>query len=228
MPLPRRGDCQAEPMDRLGGQTTAGSVARQPAAIGRGFDFTANMRRLCEDVVERLPEMGHIQLQRVAFSFAQARKRVSHGLQATLTPMRFEGGATTSRQHGQTYAVQRLYGEQGQEMYYILTFYLPRFLETDFNEKLVTLFHELWHISPECNGDLRRHPGRCYAHTHSEKEYDALMQVFVDRWLALDPPEARYAFLRSSFEQLRREHGRVLGTRIPHPKLIPLAPHEHS
>ena len=60
-------------------------------------------------------------------------------------------------------------------MLYVMTFCLPRFLNQDFDEKIVTLFHELYHISPAFDGDLRRHGGRYQVHTHSQKNYDEEM-----------------------------------------------------
>ena len=185
-----------------------------------GFDFTRGIRNVIEDMIDRIPELSHINLDRVAIAFAQARNRSRYGTHATLTPMRFEGGRLTTRKHGRTYAVQRLYSPAGEEMLYILTFYLPRFMDVDFNEKLVTILHELWHISPEFDGDIRRHPGRCYAHTHSQKEYDAKMQVFVDRWLASNPHDELMRCLQWDFGELSHRHGKVVGIRIPTPKLI--------
>ena len=174
-------------------------------------------------MVDQLPELSHIDVDRMAFSFGQARKHSRHGLYASLTPMRFEGGATTTKRHNQLYTVQRLYSRQGQELLYILTFYLPRFMDVDLNEKLVTILHELWHISPEFNGDLRRHPGRCYVHTHSQKDYDARMQMLANRWLRQTPPREVFDFLDLSFRQLHGRHGSVYGSRVPHPKMIRLA-----
>ena len=47
---------------------------------------------------------------------------------------------------------------------------------TDFmRERLLTLVHELYHISPRCDGDLRRFKGRNHAHGHSRKAYDAML-----------------------------------------------------
>lgn len=105
-------------------------------------------------------------------------------------------------------------------MLYILNFYLPRFMDLSLTEKVTTIFHELWHISPEFNGDIRRFSGRCHAHSHSEKAYDAAMRVMADQWLALQPPPEKYAFLRYSFDELNRQHGPVIGVRVAHPKLI--------
>jgi hypothetical protein len=166
--------------------------------------------------------MQHIDMGRVAVCFAQARKAVSHGLYATLTPLRFEGGALIQERRRRRYAIQRVYDERGREMLYVLKFYLPRFLETSFEEKLTTVFHELWHINPEFNGDLRRHSGRCYAHTHSQKEYDREMARLWRRWLDLAPPPALYEFLHLKFRELEQQHGRVYGLKLPHPKLVPM------
>ncbi len=186
------------------------------------LDFTACMLRLCEDVTCQLDEFLHIDMSRVAVTFAQARRRVLHGLQAKLTPMRFEGGSLTTRRHGRQWTVQRLY--QGDlEMLYILTFYLPRFLEQSFREKMITVLHELYHISPQFDGDIRRMDGRYHVHSHSQREYDRLMEAFVDRYLGMKPPEDLYAFLRSDFRTLDQQHGGIVGMRVSVPKLIPLS-----
>src|SRR5829696_7938163 len=95
------------------------------------FDFTTAMRGLCEDVCTRLPEFGHIRMEQVAVSFAQARRRVNYGLQAKLTPMRFRNGRLTARRQGQEWMIQR-YFHGSVEVLYILTFYLPRFQEHPF------------------------------------------------------------------------------------------------
>jgi hypothetical protein len=197
------------------------SAAEALPSLGTGrFDFTARMRELCADMIGRTPELAHIDLSRVAISFCQARKRVQHGLFASLTPLRFRDGALTGRRRGRIYGVQRLYDGAGVEMLYVLSFYLPRFMDLDFREKLITVLHELWHISPRFDGDLRRHPGRCYAHTSSQAEYDAHMGVLADRWLADGPPQALYGFLRGDFNELQRQHGSIVGIRIPRPKQI--------
>lgn len=191
-----------------------------PARSPVGFDFTAHVRRLCADLAGRLDELGHVDMDRVAIRFCQARKAVRHGLQASLTPLRFEGGLLVTLRRGRPYTIQRLYDEAGRELLYLLSFYLPRFLELTFEEKLITVLHELWHIGPRFDGDLRRHPGRCYAHSCSQQQYDLHMAALAERWLAAGPPASLYAFLQCSFKQLRAQYGAVFGMRIPTPKLI--------
>jgi hypothetical protein len=187
--------------------------------VPRGFDFTRAMRALCQDVAQRLGEFQHVRVDEMAITFAQARRRVPHGLQAKLTPMRFEGGSLLTRRGGRTWTLERLY-DADREMLYILTFYLPRFLDHSFQEKLITVFHDLYHISPEFNGDIRRMDGRYHVHTHSQDEYDRAMGSLVSEYLRRRPPTECVDFLRLNFRGLCAQYGAVLGKRIPSPKLI--------
>jgi hypothetical protein len=193
-----------------------------PEGPRRGFNFTYHIERLCSDAAQRLPELKHIDMTRVATAFAQARKRTSYGLYASLTPMRFEGGSLLYRRGRRQYTVQRLFTSDGCEIMYILTFYLPRFMDLNFREKLTTIFHELWHVSPQFDGDLRRHGGRCYAHTHSQKQYDARMEQLAARYLASAPPGSLYEFLNLRFAELHQRYGRVYGAKVRRPKLLPV------
>lgn len=202
-------------------KSAGGTSTRPTPAV---FDFTARIRAICVDISARLPELSHVRMEQVAVSFSQARSRVLYGLQAKLTPLRFESGSLEMKRHGRTWTVQRLRDKAGQEMLYILSFYLPRFLDQSYDEKLTTLFHELWHISAAFDGDLRRHPGRCFAHSHSQKQYDAFSAALAEKWLRAGPPEELYAFLRLNFAEVRKRYGNVIGQKIRTPKLIPLPP----
>jgi hypothetical protein len=183
------------------------------------LDFSLAMLRVCEDICQEHTRFRHIDMSQIAVTFAQARSHVLHGLQAKLTPMRFENGQLAARREGQMWTVQRLFMEQ-REMLYILTFYLPRFLNQPFREKLVTVFHELFHISPQFDGDIRRLPGHFHVHSHSQKEYDDQMGVYVDEYLASQPGPL-LDFLKGNFQLLRDFHGGVVGLQVPIPKLIP-------
>src|SRR5688572_33484445 len=97
------------------------------------------MRRLCSDLVRRVDALGHIDLSLVAITVTQARKNVAHGMQASLTPLRFESGRETLLRGGRCYRVERVLRPDGEEFLYLLTFFLPRFLDQSFEEKLTTV-----------------------------------------------------------------------------------------
>jgi len=206
-----------------GGGPSEGRPARTSSTMSghstkSGFDFTAAIRDIVFDMTERLPALSHIDPTRVAFSFAQTRSNSQYGTYASLTPLRFENGSKVKKKSGRKWAVQPVRDEQGREMLYILTVYLPRFQNLTFNQKLTTIVHELFHISPHCDGDLRRFGGRCYAHTGSQKKYDAAMAHHAAQWLAMDPPAELYSFLELDFSTLAAAYGRVHGTKVAAPK----------
>jgi hypothetical protein len=185
------------------------------------FDFSAAVRRLCADIAVRCPELAHVDATRLLFAVTQARSGRPYGLQARVTPLRFRDGHLTRPRYGVPYQVQR-YFVDSLEILYLVTFCLPRFLDQSFDDKLITVFHELYHINPAFDGDLRRHPGRCTLHTHSKRRYDARMAELARSYLSRNPDPALVAFLRLNFAQLRHRHGDVVGVMVPRPKLIPL------
>jgi predicted metallopeptidase len=185
------------------------------------FDFGAAITHLVDDIALRMDDFRHVQTAKVLVSVVQARLGSQHGLQARVTPLRFAGGTLTRQRRGVPYRIQRYFrGEQ--EFLYVLTFCLPRYLDLDFDHKMVTLFHELYHIGPAFDGDLRRHHGRCQFHTHSQRKYDERMVQYAREYLAGRPDANLHAFLRLNFAQLQERHGSVIGVVVPRPKIIPL------
>ncbi|HJZ90113.1 MAG TPA: hypothetical protein VKE40_04525 [Gemmataceae bacterium] len=192
-------------------------------AVTSPFDFSAAMRTLCEDVVRQSALFGHVDLSRVLFTITRSRNGYRHGLQARVTPLRFRGGQMITVYRGVPYQVQRL-TLHGRDMLYLVTFCLPRFLNRDFEDKLVTVFHELYHIGPAFDGDLRRHEGRYSTHTASQKRLDAHMAKLAGEYLNDGADADRHAFLRLSFAELCRRHGGVVGLHVPRPKLVRITP----
>ena len=190
--------------------------------LDRPFDFCAHVRALCNDLVPRTPELAHIDPSRLLFGMTQARSGRYHGLQARVTPLRCLRGELVRERRGVCYQVQR-YFVDGREMLYLVTFYLPRFLDQTFEEKFITLFHELYHISPEFDGDLRRHGGRYDLHSHSKKAYDAHMARLARSYLSRCTDARLHHFLRLDFAQLQHKHGGVESVLVPRPKLVPLS-----
>jgi hypothetical protein len=193
----------------------------QSGPLDQPFDFCRHMARLCSDVVSRCPEFHHIDVNRLIIATTQARTGRRSGLQARVTPLRFRYGKMTRKRRGHTYQIQRFFVDD-REILYLVTFCLPRFLDQDFDEKFVTLFHELYHISPEFDGDLRRHPGRCAMHTHSKNAYDKHMAHLARLYLASGADPSLHGFLRLNFNQLHHRHGSVMGVVVPRPLLIPI------
>ncbi len=211
-----------------------GTPAGKPLPLARVFDretdpdaptvnLTERLTKVVEDIALRCPTFAHLRPAELLVTFTAARNRRHYGLLARVTPMRFRNGAPTRRSRGLVYQVQR-FTVDGREMLYLVTFCLPRFLDQCYEQKLVTIFHELYHISPAFDGDLRRHPGRYEVHSKSKKAYDAEMLTLVRAYLLHHPEPERLAFLHRRAAELRKAPLNLVGVVVPRPKMIPVGP----
>ncbi|MCL2004815.1 MAG: hypothetical protein FWG73_01505 [Planctomycetaceae bacterium] len=185
------------------------------------FDYTAAIAAVCGDICFRVPELRHIDMGRVAVGFSQTKNSEPYGVFASATPLRFENGDSTYQSRGRIWTVQKHFRPDGIEYLYILYFYVPRFIELPLSQKLDTIVHELYHISPLFNGDLRRFGGRRFAHG-SKKQYNQTVNRLVQHWLKQEPPAGLWEFLCYNYEGLVEKYGKPSGMRIPAPKIIPV------
>jgi len=108
---------------------------------------------------------------------------------------------------------------RGREILYVLYFMIPRFMDRALRDKLVTVFHELYHISPGFDGDIRRFPGRNFAHGGSTKRYNRLMERFVDEYLLFPGSSGLTLFMECGMAELRGRHKAIVGRKMAMPKI---------
>ena len=185
------------------------------------FDYTAAIAAVCGDICFRVPELRHIDMSRVAVGFSRTKNSEPYGIFASATPLRFENGVPFYQSRGRIWTIQRHFRPDGVECLYILYFYVPRFIELPLSQKLDTIVHELYHVNPLFNGDLRRFAGRRFAHG-SKNQYDQTVRRLVQDWLKQDPPNDLWDFLCYNYRDLVAKYGKLNGTRIPAPRIVPL------
>ena len=190
-------------------------------ASQHSFDYTSAIAAVCGDMCFRIPELRHVDMERVAVGFSQTKNSEPFGIFASTTPLRFENGKSFHQSRGRLWTLQRHFRPDGREYLYILYFYVPRFIELPLSQKLDTIVHELYHINPLFNGDLRRFAGRRFAHG-SKKRYDQIVSRLVQSWLKNNPPNDLWEFLCYNYRDITAKYGKVSGIRIPFPKVIPV------
>ncbi|MBY0369348.1 hypothetical protein K2X33_01595 [bacterium] len=182
------------------------------------------MTRLLTEICSKVEEFQHIRPEQVLVSATFARSRRKAGLLAYVLPLKYRAGSPIERRvrGGREYHWAMLpYLREGREVLYIIYFVLPRFLHLSEREKLETVVHELYHISPDFNGDLRRFRGARSVLHGTHKAFDAKVRQLTDAFLASAPPLNDYAFLSVSgryADQLRATH-----IPEPRPKLLKVA-----
>ncbi|MCR4315816.1 MAG: hypothetical protein NUW37_05625 [Planctomycetes bacterium] len=166
------------------------------------FDYTLALEGLLRDMCERSEVFSHVDMGRVLVMYSQCRRSTSYGIYAKVVPLRFEDGKRDIEHRGSIFRWPKVIHKNVEQLY-ALSVYMPRFQNLGPRDKLATLVHELYHISPHFNGDLRRFPGKNFAHGESRESYDeALLPVVneLEQKLDLD----RYPWLRKDFAGLRR------------------------
>ncbi|WP_136515643.1 putative metallopeptidase [Geomonas edaphica] len=185
------------------------------------LNLTGELERLIRDIVARTPELQHIAPEKLLVCVSSGRASRGGSL-AKIHPLRFEGGERSvkaRRGRRSVLCTMPSITHRGEEMLYVIYFLVPRFLELPFREKLITIFHELYHISPACDGDIRRFPGRNYAHGSSTRSYNLFMGQLVDRYLEATPDRSGLAFLEGDLAELRSRHSAIIGRRLQAPRI---------
>ena len=174
------------------------------------FHYTDALSRVIDDVSRALPEFAHVRADALAISYAMARRRTAHGVFAKTVPLHgvsqdrpFRGGGP--------------FRLAGRKVYYIIYFYLPRFHDQSFEDKLLTILHELYHLSPEFDGTLRLFPGNTPFHGPSRESFEAHLEPLTREYIRQRNGAPLLDFLRLSVEDLTRSYGEVHGLHIPMP-----------
>ncbi|KCZ71455.1 hypothetical protein ANME2D_02185 [Candidatus Methanoperedens nitroreducens] len=180
-----------------------------------GFDFTGSMTLLVEDIVKTHPSFCHIRPENILIAISHSNGS-DHGVIAKLRPLRFEGSPRIYRR-----ILHPDININGNDILYVVYFCLPRYLNHGaFEDKLATVLHELYHISPLFNGDIRRFEGKNYAHGNSKEEYNKLINMYADEYINSTCRPELSMFLESRCSDLKSRYGAVYGDmiRISRPK----------
>ncbi len=179
-----------------------------PLELPGPYDLSIELEKIIARLAT-LEEFNHIRTSALMIAVGQCKNRSYYGTHASLSALRFPGGKREFVK-GKNKFVWPQVVIDGYEKLYHMTCYLPRFLDVDFDEKLKTIIHELYHISPRFNGDLRRFPGKNYAHGHSLKDFEKVLEPIKNKALEQIDFEG-FDFLTMNFNQLRVKFGSVVG-----------------
>ncbi len=143
------------------------------------------MQDLIQDITQNVNELSYIDADNVAVGFKRSREGANEEVWAEVTALDLGDGAYLQKKEGR---IEKFFASQsllmnGEPVRYIMDFYIPVFFSLPFREKLVTVLHELYHISPRFDGELRTFKGRAYQHGPSKEKYDKYMEYLCDKYL---------------------------------------------
>jgi len=109
---------------------------------------------------------------------------------------------------------------KGVEQLYVIYFYAPQFFNLPPYEKLKVIFHELYHISPEFNGDIRRMGKKKAAHGHSRKKFDSFFEEEAKRFNEHIANTDTLEFLSFSMGDFYKNFKKVMCLKVKIPRAV--------
>lgn len=150
-------------------------------ASGRPY-FNRSVRALLDHIVETMPEFGHIKPSRVLIVAGEAR-RASRG---TVKPLLFEPGQLAEGDNRRRPVVR----VRGRKMLYCITLRPLFFRDSSTKQRIGTILHELFHISPSFDGTL----ARARRHSEAGRDFQKRLRPLVRRYLKQCPADLFASF----------------------------------
>jgi len=175
------------------------------------------------DIVRSSQALGHIDVESTMVCVGSNRSGRRGGLYGKLIPLRFENGSQVLRYRGRFYTIPEV-SNNGRICLYLIYFYMPRFFNLSWEEKLRVMFHELYHISPRFDGDIRRMGPVKKAHGHSKKHFDTLYDSDLQEFIRNIHSTPHQRFLAMDARSLYRNYRRVTAVRMKHPRPVIINP----
>jgi hypothetical protein len=203
------------------------------------IDYTLHVSRLVEDILARVPALGHLDAGQLVV-FARHGRSDAHGPFATCHSLmlpdsepayyfwrdRRTGALSRRSEWFITRSPDVRVG--GRRISHLISIALPRFCDQALKDthkadvydradgwmaKLDTIVHELYHVDPH-EGGIRRAltaDGRPASQTHTPQFFRDVQRM-VHEYVASRPDPAVYEFLSLDFDGLSARHSGVAGT----------------
>ena len=185
------------------------------------INLSETLTSIMQNIVQFSPSLNHIDINRVLVCIGSNKCGRRGGLYGKLVPLKFENGLEVLKYKGSIYGIPEI-SHNSRTVLYVVYFYMPRFFDLSWEEKLRVIYHELYHISPHFNGDIRRMGKVKTAHGHSKLRYDSLYWNELKRFLNNIQAGPHLNFLEMDSKTLFIHYKKVTGIRMKNPKPVVL------
>ncbi len=161
---------------------------------------------------------SHINASKVVVCLGSNKRNGRGAIYGKLVPLKFKNGSEVLAFRGINYTIPVIVNK-GMPQLYAVYFYLPKFFDLSAEEKLKVIFHELYHISPEFNGDIRRMGNVKIAHGSSRKRFDLKFEKEVKIFYEYISNTSYFDFLKMDSKSLHNNY-RIYARRMKIPKPV--------
>ncbi len=171
--------------------------------VSDSINLTDVLTLIIHDMIKSTDEFAGFDSNRILVCCASNRRDGRGATYGKLLPLRFKDGSEFIKHNGRYYTIPKvLIGKT--EMLYIIYLYIPRFFDLSARDKVNVLFHELYHINPGFNGDIRRMGNFKSAHGHSRKSFEERYIEYAESFFKNIKNSPYYNFLEMNSIELNR------------------------
>ncbi|MFH0974762.1 MAG: putative metallopeptidase [Spirochaetota bacterium] len=184
------------------------------------LNITDILTDIIKEITIRSESFSHIDAKKITVCLGSNRNNCRGAIYGKLVPLKFKDGSDKLQFRGRYYKIPEIMNE-GIAQLYAVYFYLPKFFNLSAEEKLRVIFHELYHISPEFNGDIRRMGSVKKAHGSSRKKFDLKFEKEVKLFFKFISNTAYLDLLTMDSKSLQKNY-LVYARRMKIPKPVPV------
>lgn len=183
------------------------------------FNITDALTLIIKEMINNTEEFKLFDINKILLCCGTNKSTSRGGIYGKLVPLKFENGNDIIKHKGFYYTIPRL-TINNIEIIYIIYLYIPKFLDLTAKQKIDVMFHELYHINPEFNGDIRRMGKFKKAHGHSRKSFDEKYREYAEVFYEKIEDTPFMNFLNMDTHALKKEFKRICYRRMKVPKPV--------
>jgi predicted metallopeptidase len=189
---------------------------------GDSINLTDILTLIIHDMVKSTEEFKSFDLNKILICCASNRKDFRGATYGKLLPLRFKDGSEIIKHNEKFYTIPKV-KMNGIEILYVIYLYIPKFFNLSAKDKVNVMFHELYHINPEFNGDIRRMGEFKSAHGHSRKAFEEKYIEYADMFFNKIKDTPYYNFLQMNTDEIQAQFKKVKYRRMKSIKPVLLA-----
>ena len=183
------------------------------------FNITDAFTLIMSEMIKRTDEFRLFDINRIMVCCGTNRNTSTGGIYGKLVPLKFENGIDIIKHRGYYYTIPKL-TINNIEILYVIYLYIPKFLDLPAEKKIDVMFHELYHINPEFNGDIRRMGKFKKAHGHSRKSFDEKYKEYAGSFYNYIKSTRFIEFLEMDSKSLKKEFPALSYRKMKVPKPV--------
>jgi len=168
------------------------------------INLTDVLTLIIHDMIKSTDEFKSFDINKILVCCASNRKDSKGAIYGKLQPLRFKDGSEIIKHNNKYYTIPKIVLNDI-EILYVLYLYIPKFFDMTAKDKINVMFHELYHISPEFNGDIRRMSNIKSAHGHSKKSFEEKYIQYASIYFNKINDTPFYTFLQMNFKEIEKQ-----------------------